>query len=130
MPYSVTQAWSSVREPAQVFQFLESAYSAFDRIAEQRNVFKVETIADTYGKHPLQLIDKSTLSTLSLKLPVTHSCCHWYSKRKIGSCRCPCTVRHGYDERLWKSHEGMSYVRRWSCPDNTGTHPIHSRLWR
>jgi len=41
-------AWASVRDPQQVFRFLESIYGAFDNIGEKRNVFKVETIGDTY----------------------------------------------------------------------------------
>ncbi|KAL3935551.1 MAG: hypothetical protein SGBAC_008953 [Bacillariaceae sp.] len=41
-------AWSSVREPAQVFTLLESVYHAFDVIAKRRQVFKVETIGDCY----------------------------------------------------------------------------------
>jgi hypothetical protein len=36
-------AWSSTREPFQVFQLLETLYGAFDDIAERRGVFKVET---------------------------------------------------------------------------------------
>eukprot|EP00339_Tiarina_fusa_P009787 CAMPEP_0117081096 /NCGR_PEP_ID=MMETSP0472-20121206/57184_1 /TAXON_ID=693140 ORGANISM="Tiarina fusus, Strain LIS" /NCGR_SAMPLE_ID=MMETSP0472 /ASSEMBLY_ACC=CAM_ASM_000603 /LENGTH=451 /DNA_ID=CAMNT_0004808939 /DNA_START=187 /DNA_END=1538 /DNA_ORIENTATION=- len=41
-------AWSSVREPAQVFTLLENLYGAFDSIAVKRGVFKVETIGDAY----------------------------------------------------------------------------------
>ena len=41
-------AWSSVREPAQVFVLLETIYQAFDKIAKQRRVFKVETVGDCY----------------------------------------------------------------------------------
>jgi len=41
-------AWSSVREPGQVFVLLETIYGAFDHIAKRRNVFKVETIGDCY----------------------------------------------------------------------------------
>ena len=37
-------AWSSVREPSQVFTLLETLYRAFDEIAHRRRVFKVETI--------------------------------------------------------------------------------------
>ena len=37
-------AWSSTREPSQVFILLESVYGLFDKIAESRGVFKVETI--------------------------------------------------------------------------------------
>ena len=41
-------AWSSTREPTQVFTLLETVYRAFDHIAKRRNVFKVETIGDCY----------------------------------------------------------------------------------
>jgi class 3 adenylate cyclase len=41
-------AWSSVREPKQVFTLLETLYGAFDTIADRRGVFKVETIGDSY----------------------------------------------------------------------------------
>mmetsp|Transcript_9531 Transcript_9531/g.19214 ORF Transcript_9531/g.19214 Transcript_9531/m.19214 type:complete len:227 (-) Transcript_9531:1630-2310(-) len=35
-------AWSSTREPKQVFTLLETVFAEFDRIAKQRRVFKVE----------------------------------------------------------------------------------------
>ena len=35
-------AWSSTREPSQVFTLLEAVYGAFDQIAQRRGVFKVE----------------------------------------------------------------------------------------
>ncbi|CAB9511628.1 Receptor-type guanylate cyclase gcy [Seminavis robusta] len=41
-------AWSSTRDPAHVFTLLETIYQAFDTIAKKRNVFKVETIGDSY----------------------------------------------------------------------------------
>lgn len=41
-------AWSSVREPAQVFTLLETLYGSFDQLASRRGVFKVETIGDSY----------------------------------------------------------------------------------
>jgi class 3 adenylate cyclase len=41
-------AWSSVREPSQVFVLLESVYGVFDQIAKRRRVFKVETVGDCY----------------------------------------------------------------------------------
>jgi len=41
-------AWSSTREPQQVFMLLEALYGAFDKIAYQYNVFKVETVGDCY----------------------------------------------------------------------------------
>lgn len=41
-------AWSSTRQPHQVFILLESLYGLFDKIADRRGVFKVETIGDCY----------------------------------------------------------------------------------
>ncbi|CAJ1935112.1 unnamed protein product [Cylindrotheca closterium] len=41
-------AWSSAREPPQVFDLLETIYAAFDRVAYRHNVFKVETVGDCY----------------------------------------------------------------------------------
>eukprot|EP00980_Cylindrotheca_fusiformis_P019530 scaffold6768_cov109-Cylindrotheca_fusiformis.AAC.5 len=41
-------AWSSSREPVDVFTLLETLYSAFDKIARDMDVFKVETIGDCY----------------------------------------------------------------------------------
>jgi class 3 adenylate cyclase len=40
--------WSSERKPTEVFGLLETIYGAFDRIAQRRKVFKVETIGDCY----------------------------------------------------------------------------------
>eukprot|EP00529_Nitzschia_sp_RCC80_P008238 CAMPEP_0113455580 /NCGR_PEP_ID=MMETSP0014_2-20120614/8448_1 /TAXON_ID=2857 /ORGANISM="Nitzschia sp." /LENGTH=1213 /DNA_ID=CAMNT_0000347013 /DNA_START=398 /DNA_END=4036 /DNA_ORIENTATION=+ /assembly_acc=CAM_ASM_000159 len=41
-------AWSSVREPSQVFTLLETIYKSFDKSAKKRKVFKVETVGDCY----------------------------------------------------------------------------------
>lgn len=41
-------AWSSQREPQQVFELLETLYHAFDTVAKRLGVFKVETIGDCY----------------------------------------------------------------------------------
>jgi class 3 adenylate cyclase len=41
-------AWSSEREPTQVFILLETIYCAFDALAKRCGVFKVETIGDCY----------------------------------------------------------------------------------
>jgi Adenylate and Guanylate cyclase catalytic domain len=38
-------AWSSVREPSQVFVLLETLFRAFDEIAKKRRVFKVSCVA-------------------------------------------------------------------------------------
>ena len=40
-------AWSSTREPSQVFTLLQNVYQAFDKVAMRRRVFKVETIGDS-----------------------------------------------------------------------------------
>ena len=41
-------AWSSSREPKQVFTLLETIYADFDATAIRRRVYKVETIGDCY----------------------------------------------------------------------------------
>jgi hypothetical protein len=41
-------AWSSTREPSQVFTLLEGIYREFDLIAKRRRVFKVEVVGDCY----------------------------------------------------------------------------------
>eukprot|EP00980_Cylindrotheca_fusiformis_P011136 scaffold2557_cov121-Cylindrotheca_fusiformis.AAC.19 len=41
-------AWSSAREPAQVFILLETIYGGFDKHAYRHSVFKVETVGDCY----------------------------------------------------------------------------------
>jgi class 3 adenylate cyclase len=41
-------AWSSTREPHQVFQLLEAIYGAVDKAAKHRGAFKVETVGDCY----------------------------------------------------------------------------------
>ncbi|KAL3926182.1 MAG: hypothetical protein SGBAC_013575 [Bacillariaceae sp.] len=41
-------AWSSARQPVEVFELLETLYGCFDKIALRRRVFKVETIGDCY----------------------------------------------------------------------------------
>eukprot|EP00980_Cylindrotheca_fusiformis_P016278 scaffold4838_cov110-Cylindrotheca_fusiformis.AAC.2 len=41
-------AWSSAREPQQVFILLENIYDALDKIAQRLAIFKVETVGDCY----------------------------------------------------------------------------------
>eukprot|EP00980_Cylindrotheca_fusiformis_P000969 scaffold265_cov131-Cylindrotheca_fusiformis.AAC.4 len=41
-------AWSSAREPQQVFILLENIYGALDQIANRLAIFKVETVGDCY----------------------------------------------------------------------------------
>jgi Adenylate and Guanylate cyclase catalytic domain len=41
-------AWSSTRDPEQVFILLQTLYHRLDQIAKRRKVFKVETIGDCY----------------------------------------------------------------------------------
>jgi hypothetical protein len=41
-------AWSSTREPSQVFTLLETLYGSMDTAARSLGVFKVETVGDCY----------------------------------------------------------------------------------
>lgn len=43
-------AWTSVREPVQIFKFLETLYERFDSIADRYGIFKVDTTGEHYGK--------------------------------------------------------------------------------
>jgi len=60
-------AWSSSREPSQVFILLQSVYQAFDNIAQKRKVFKVETIGDSVSSlvHVILFNDATTLTSSS-----------------------------------------------------------------
>ncbi|CAB9514142.1 Receptor-type guanylate cyclase gcy [Seminavis robusta] len=41
-------AWSSTREPCQVFEILEGSFTEMDRLARKIGIFKVETVGDCY----------------------------------------------------------------------------------
>ena len=66
-------AWSSEREPAEVFTLLELLYNSYDRIANRMDVFKVETIGDCYlaGKSMLVLV--SSLYARSTSKSIEHN---------------------------------------------------------
>jgi Adenylate and Guanylate cyclase catalytic domain len=42
-------AWSSTREPFQVFSFLESLFGAFDKLAAKHRIYKVETVGGVWN---------------------------------------------------------------------------------
>ena len=60
--------WSATRTPTEVFQLLESVYSAFDRQAKRLKVFKVETIGDCYVGE--QLFSLPSFLVLLLRLSI------------------------------------------------------------
>jgi class 3 adenylate cyclase len=41
-------AWSSMRDPSQVFVLLETLFSHMDELAKRGRIFKVETVGDCY----------------------------------------------------------------------------------
>ena len=56
-------AWSSVREPVQVFKFLEALYENFDVIAERHKIYKIESTAECFGKDmKLRLVEYRSMS--------------------------------------------------------------------
>lgn len=83
-------AWSSVREPSQVFTLLETVYKAFDKTAKRRKVFKVETVGDCYVSTWLLcciLIDhKYCFLILPLHLLVSTGGRHWTPRASQGPC--------------------------------------------
>jgi Adenylate and Guanylate cyclase catalytic domain len=82
-------AWSSVREPTQVFMLLEEVYNSFDSIAKRRRVFKVETIGDSYGK--TASVFHVYYTSFNLIPPSSNSLyCH---RRSLSFCVCSCRLR-------------------------------------
>jgi class 3 adenylate cyclase len=68
-------AWSTVREPSQVFTLLETVYGIFDKVAKTMRVFKVETI----GKHSHDAVNpkpkhaaESRVQLIRLLSPLNH----------------------------------------------------------
>jgi hypothetical protein len=91
LPYIGFTAWSSTREPFQVFQLLEAIYGEFDALAKRRRVFKVETVGDCYVSISLVLfgmvvVSYSGVAYCSLTaLSIIYSCC-------LFACRWPSVV--------------------------------------
>lgn len=58
-------AWSSEREPAQVFTLLETLYTGFDRLGKRRRIFKVEVSLDSalLQTHPLDALISNLVLT-------------------------------------------------------------------
>ena len=69
-------AWSSTREPAQVFTLLETFYKAFDGIASRRGIFKVEV------RHNLW----NALNSFWSHSEYTFLCCCSLFSQTIGDC--------------------------------------------
>lgn len=72
--------WSSTRTPDEVFILLESIYCAFDSLAEQRGVFKVETVGKLFRRHS---------SYLTIRLPTDWGLLrrsHWTPDATRGPC--------------------------------------------
>lgn len=83
-------AWSSVREPSQVFTLLETMYGAFDNMAKKQGVFKVETVGDCYV---VRDIERRVGSSTHFEAHVTFSSssgCMWSTQSPKGTC-----VNHG-----------------------------------
>jgi hypothetical protein len=82
-------AWSSVRDPAQVFQLLEAIYGAFDAIARKKGVFKVETSkcnASVGGRVSIRLNYRVIQCTDHVHLLVRIKCFVLFSWRLLRCC--------------------------------------------
>lgn len=68
-------AWSSVREPSQVFTLLETVYASFDEAAKKLRVFKVETIGKSKPSNVLVGYSiKNIITTHRSYLPISVRC--------------------------------------------------------
>jgi class 3 adenylate cyclase len=83
-------AWSSMREPHQVFTLLETIYAAFDEIATRRGVFKVETVGDCYVA--VCGLPKPRKDHPTVMARFAHGCC-----RKLAIVLQPLAVKLGPD---------------------------------
>jgi class 3 adenylate cyclase len=61
-------AWSSIREPHQVFTLLEAIFKGFDSIAKRQGIFKVETIGDCYVGTTLLLVKRGATYPIAMHL--------------------------------------------------------------
>jgi len=67
-------AWSSVREPVQVFLFLEKLYERIDTIADRYGVYKVETLGECYGtKTVVRAESRITILSIILLMPSVYA---------------------------------------------------------
>ena len=66
-------AWSSQRDPCQVFTLLELLFHSFDTIAKRRNVYKVETRGDIYVGKLLYCRPSKCIPTFALTLSPSHN---------------------------------------------------------
>ncbi|KAL3922316.1 MAG: hypothetical protein SGARI_006478, partial [Bacillariaceae sp.] len=53
--------WSSIRDPYQVFSLLETLFEAFDVLAEQKGIFKVETVGDCCEYETMHVAEHAVL---------------------------------------------------------------------
>lgn len=73
-------AWSSTREPFQVFSLLESLYGAFDQLADKHGIYKVETVGGTFALHIICSRSNQN-SPFSSRLLC---CCRWVTRSEKG----------------------------------------------
>jgi Adenylate and Guanylate cyclase catalytic domain len=75
-------AWSSTREPFQVFSFLESLYGAFDHLATKHRIYKVETVVSVVPRKTVsfvcalsyQISFRETATSRYLAYPIQERC--------------------------------------------------------
>lgn len=89
-------AWSSERQPSQVYMLLEALYGAFDLYASRMKVFKVETVGDSckYWSLAFGLCQEND----SQQSRYNRRGCLWTAARKSPTCNCHVEVRQALFE--------------------------------
>lgn len=138
-PFRFT-AWSSTREPTQVFKLLETIYRGFDRIARKRKVclrfdpqvihrysltrytsyqvFKVETIGDCYVAVTGMLAKMTTGHSLKAYShhPILRFVCHRITRTAARPCNNYgeiCERVHEQDDRAHSHVGSVPWSRDW-----------------
>eukprot|EP00934_Nitzschia_sp_Nitz4_P000060 Nitzschia sp. Nitz4//scaffold32_size149145//116844//124363//NITZ4_002897-RA/size149145-snap-gene-0.11-mRNA-1//1//CDS//3329548123//60//frame0 len=76
-------AWSSAREPSQVFVLLETLYGAFDALTHRHAIYKVETIGDCYMAVSGLPVERNLTTSWCLDLPTEPNEHHALSMAKF-----------------------------------------------
>jgi hypothetical protein len=122
-------AWSSTREPTQVFTLLEGIYAAFDAIAAKRRVFKVETIGTTLSIDSVKRLVRDVLLNALLFACRRRLLCRrrWFARPEKRSCDCHGEIRERLlipIQKLNKRNGGRIGSRH-----NGVGHPYWYSLW-
>lgn len=113
-------AWSSPRQPSEVFTLLETIYAKFDSIAREMKVFKVETIGDCYvaatglpipqEDHHLRMVSDNFSMQMIPDLSLTYKSFRFIRPGQV----CKTGVKeHGHIDEKARGYAWARYYQAW-----------------